>query len=183
MAKEVENMSLNSPLIQISKENGLSYDRERSSEKISQRNEFFVEMKKQLWLVGPLINVNLLLYFLPLQVIFLMFVGHPGELALSGASMATSFASVSSFSILDQGSLKLYILGVEDLLNFAEIEVVLSLAGIKDLLSFVGIKDLLSFASWSQGSPRLCWDHGTTPFCQIYGRSQENLSILLTCAI
>ncbi|KAK7842242.1 protein detoxification 16 [Quercus suber] len=100
MAKEVENMSLNSPLIQISKENGLSYDRERSSEKISQRNEFFVEMKKQLWLVGPLINVNLLLYFLPLQVIFLMFVGHPGELALSGASMATSFASVSSFSIL-----------------------------------------------------------------------------------
>ena len=40
MAKEVENMSLNSPLIQISKENGLSYDGDRSSEKISQRNEF-----------------------------------------------------------------------------------------------------------------------------------------------
>ncbi|XP_050256313.1 protein DETOXIFICATION 16-like isoform X3 [Quercus robur] len=98
MAKEVENMSLNSPLIQISKENGLSYDRERSSEKISQRNEFFVEMKKQLWLAGPLITVNLLLYFL--QVISLMFVGHLGELALSGAAMATSFASVSGFSIL-----------------------------------------------------------------------------------
>ena len=98
MAKEVENMSLNSPLIHISKENGLSYDRERSSEKISQRNEFFVEMKKQLRLAGPLITVNLLLYFL--QVISLMFVGHLGELALSGAAMATSFASVSGFSIL-----------------------------------------------------------------------------------
>nr|POE60557.1 hypothetical protein CFP56_66075 [Quercus suber] len=78
--------------------------------------------------------------------------------------------------------------GIRDLLNFvginllgfAGIEGVLSLAGIKDLLSFVGIKDLPSFASWSQGSLRLCWDHGITPFCQIHGRSQGNLSILLT---
>ena len=43
-------------------------------------------------------HCNLLLYFS--QVISLMFVGHPGELALSGAAMATSFASDSGFSIL-----------------------------------------------------------------------------------
>ena len=93
LAKEIEKMSLNSPLIQISKENEFSFDRERSS-----HEKFFEEMKKQLWLAGPLITVNLLLYCL--QVISLMFVGHLGKLALSGASMATSFASVSGFSIL-----------------------------------------------------------------------------------
>lgn len=57
-----------------------------------------VEVKRQLWLAGPLIAVSLLQYFL--QVISLMFVGHLGELALSGASMATSFANVSGFSLL-----------------------------------------------------------------------------------
>ncbi|KAJ0989133.1 hypothetical protein J5N97_007489 [Dioscorea zingiberensis] len=56
------------------------------------------EVKRQLWLAGPLIAVSLLQYFL--QVISLMFVGHLGELALSGASMATSFANVSGFSLL-----------------------------------------------------------------------------------
>ncbi|KAL5977513.1 hypothetical protein ACLOJK_021860 [Asimina triloba] len=35
-----------------------------------------------------------------LQVISVMFVGHLGELALSGASMATSFAGVTSFSFM-----------------------------------------------------------------------------------
>ena len=56
------------------------------------------EVKKQLWLAGPLICVNLLQFCL--QLISVMFVGHLGELSLSGASMATSFASVTGFSIL-----------------------------------------------------------------------------------
>ncbi|KAL9247468.1 hypothetical protein vseg_020898 [Gypsophila vaccaria] len=56
------------------------------------------EVKKQVWLAGPLISVNLLLF--SLQLISIMFVGHLGELPLSGASMATSFASVTGFSLL-----------------------------------------------------------------------------------
>ncbi|GKF06053.1 DETOXIFICATION 16-like protein, partial [Tanacetum coccineum] len=55
------------------------------------------EIKKQLWLAGPLICVSLLQY--SLQLISIMFVGHLGELSLSGASMATSFATVTGFSL------------------------------------------------------------------------------------
>ncbi|KAK9275013.1 hypothetical protein L1049_022271 [Liquidambar formosana] len=83
---------LESPLIPISQnkviesKNGLNKD------------EIFAEVKKLLLLAGPLVSVNLLLYCL--QVISVMFVGHLGELALSGASMATSFASVTGFSLL-----------------------------------------------------------------------------------
>ncbi|KDP34992.1 hypothetical protein JCGZ_09280 [Jatropha curcas] len=62
------------------------------------RGDFIEEAKKQLWLAGPLIAVSLLQYCL--ELISLMFVGHLGELALSGASMATSFASVTGFSVL-----------------------------------------------------------------------------------
>ncbi|XP_047271014.1 protein DETOXIFICATION 16-like isoform X1 [Capsicum annuum] len=43
-------------------------------------------------------SVNFSLF--ALQVISVMFVGHLGELALSGASMATSFASVTGLSLL-----------------------------------------------------------------------------------
>ncbi|XP_021909654.1 protein DETOXIFICATION 16-like [Carica papaya] len=56
------------------------------------------EVKKQLMLAGPLITSGILQFCL--QVISVMFVGHLGELALSGASMATSFASVTGFSFL-----------------------------------------------------------------------------------
>jgi len=56
------------------------------------------EMKKQLTLAGPLIMANVMLFML--QVISVMFVGHLGELALSGASMATSFGSVTGLSLL-----------------------------------------------------------------------------------
>nr|CAD1838202.1 unnamed protein product [Ananas comosus var. bracteatus] len=56
------------------------------------------ELKKQLWLAGPLIAGNLLQNII--RVISLMFVGHFGELDLSGASMATSFATVTGFSLL-----------------------------------------------------------------------------------
>ncbi|VFQ90373.1 unnamed protein product [Cuscuta campestris] len=56
------------------------------------------EVKRQAWLAGPLICVSLLQY--SLQLISLMFVGHLGELDLSGASMATSFGTVTGFSLL-----------------------------------------------------------------------------------
>ncbi|XP_006366204.1 protein DETOXIFICATION 16-like [Solanum tuberosum] len=61
-------------------------------------DEIFVQVKKLLVLAGPLMLVNILLY--SLQVISVMFVGHQGELALSGASMATSFAFVTGFGLL-----------------------------------------------------------------------------------
>ncbi|XP_039143192.1 protein DETOXIFICATION 16-like [Dioscorea cayenensis subsp. rotundata] len=56
------------------------------------------EVKKQLFLAGPLIASSLLQNIL--QVISTMFVGHLGELPLSGASMAFSFAGVSAFGLL-----------------------------------------------------------------------------------
>ncbi|XP_059630592.1 protein DETOXIFICATION 16-like isoform X2 [Cornus florida] len=62
------------------------------------RKEIVEEVKKQIWLAGPLICVSLLQFCL--QLISLMFVGHLGELALSGASMATSFATVTGFTVL-----------------------------------------------------------------------------------
>jgi hypothetical protein len=86
-----EKSSLRSPLIQISEEDGVCSEG-------SNGNGVLDEVRKQLWLAGPLIAVSLLQYCL--QVISIMFVGHLGELALSGASMATSFASVTGFSLL-----------------------------------------------------------------------------------
>ncbi|CAN0911188.1 Protein DETOXIFICATION 17 [Linum grandiflorum] len=62
------------------------------------RKEILEEVKKQLWLAGPLVSVNLLTYML--QVVSVMFVGHLGELQLAGASLATSFASVTSITLL-----------------------------------------------------------------------------------
>lgn len=62
------------------------------------RQEVVEEMKKQAWLAGPLFTVDVLQY--SLQVISVMFVGHLGELPLSGASLATSFASVTGFNLL-----------------------------------------------------------------------------------
>ncbi|CAN6234706.1 unnamed protein product [Urochloa humidicola] len=56
------------------------------------------EVRKQLYLAGPLI-VSWLLQN-SVRMISVMFVGHLGELALSSASMATSFASVTGFSLL-----------------------------------------------------------------------------------
>ena len=70
------------------------------------RDEIIAEAKKQLQLAGPLVCVNLSTYLL--QVISIMFVGHLGELSLAGASMATSFASVTGFSLLVR-SISIYI--------------------------------------------------------------------------
>ncbi|CAN4084283.1 unnamed protein product [Withania somnifera] len=62
------------------------------------KDEILEEVNRLLVLAGPLMSVNFLLYCL--QVISIMFVGHLGELSLSGASMATSFASVTGLSLL-----------------------------------------------------------------------------------
>ncbi|XP_030937445.1 protein DETOXIFICATION 16-like [Quercus lobata] len=99
MEREEEEIkvSLGSPLIQISEEeDGFTISSIREG-RITRR-EVFEEVSKQLWLAGPLITVSLLQY--SLQMISVMFVGHLGELALSGASMATSFATVTGFSLL-----------------------------------------------------------------------------------
>ncbi|RZC86676.1 hypothetical protein C5167_030025 [Papaver somniferum] len=61
-------------------------------------SEIIEELKKQLWLSGPLIVNNVLQFCL--QLISFMFVGHLGELTLSSFSMASCFAVVTGFSVL-----------------------------------------------------------------------------------
>ncbi|XP_024044889.1 protein DETOXIFICATION 16 isoform X2 [Citrus clementina] len=62
-----------------------------------------VELKRQMQLAGPLVVVSFLQY--SFQMISVMFVGHLGDLSLSSASMATSFAGVTGFSyMLGMGS-------------------------------------------------------------------------------
>ncbi|CAN6216947.1 unnamed protein product [Urochloa humidicola] len=56
------------------------------------------EVKKQLWLAGPMIAGALLQNVI--QMISVMYVGHLGELPLAGASMANSFATVTGLSLL-----------------------------------------------------------------------------------
>ncbi|KAF0903379.1 hypothetical protein E2562_027247 [Oryza meyeriana var. granulata] len=56
------------------------------------------EVKKQLWLAGPLVAGALLQNVI--QMISVMYVGHLGELPLAGASMANSFATVTGLSLL-----------------------------------------------------------------------------------
>ncbi|KAK1606000.1 hypothetical protein QYE76_029673 [Lolium multiflorum] len=58
------------------------------------------EVKRQLWLAGPLIAGNLMQNLVPM--ISVMLVGHLGELPLAGASMANSFATVTGFSLLEK---------------------------------------------------------------------------------
>ncbi|PON71857.1 Multi antimicrobial extrusion protein [Parasponia andersonii] len=100
----ITSNSLNSPLILIeTPENNINgFNSEKNGEKgtsISRSKEVSGEVKRQLWLAGPIVVVSLVMYFV--QVISVMFVGHLGDLTLSGASMATSFASVTGFSLLD----------------------------------------------------------------------------------
>ncbi|XP_075666216.1 protein DETOXIFICATION 16-like [Castanea sativa] len=92
MEIQEQTASLQSPLVPIAEENGVKF-----TKKIN-KDEIVEEAKKQLWLAGPLVSVNLLVNCL--QVISVMYVGHLGELALSGAAMATSFATVTGYSFL-----------------------------------------------------------------------------------
>ncbi|KAK7380068.1 hypothetical protein VNO78_32445 [Psophocarpus tetragonolobus] len=103
MEREDQNQSasLQAPLIQQSHSSGQDgsvVNEKQSSWREIERRDVVEEVKNQLWLAGPLISVTLLNYCL--TVISVMFVGHLGELSLSGASMATSFASVTGFSLL-----------------------------------------------------------------------------------
>ncbi|CAK9151300.1 unnamed protein product [Ilex paraguariensis] len=88
---------LQSPLV-LNQERSHGFSGEVHQQEGYYREEVVEEVKKQLGLALPLIAVSLLQY--SLQVISIMFVGHLGELPLSGASMATSFASVTGFSVL-----------------------------------------------------------------------------------
>ncbi|KAK7290055.1 hypothetical protein RIF29_04202 [Crotalaria pallida] len=99
MERENQNASLKSSLIKNSVQDGFIVDEEQNKSSAIERTDILEEVKKQLWLAGPLITVNLLNYCL--QVISVMFVGHLGELALSSASMATSFASVTASNFVD----------------------------------------------------------------------------------
>ncbi|MCO5567824.1 hypothetical protein L7F22_021520 [Adiantum nelumboides] len=56
------------------------------------------ELKKQFSLAGPIILTNLFQY--SIQLTSVMFVGHISNLALSSASIASSIATVTSFSIM-----------------------------------------------------------------------------------
>ncbi|KAK7271208.1 hypothetical protein RJT34_26916 [Clitoria ternatea] len=98
MEREHQNTNPPSPLTQNSGQDALVVDEKQSKSRATEREKVVEELKKQLWLAGPLTLVSLLNYFL--QVTSLMFVGHLGELPLSGASMATSFTSVTGLSLL-----------------------------------------------------------------------------------
>ena len=67
-------------------------------DKTGEESLVVIEVKKQLYLAGPLFVGSLLQDVV--QMISVMFVGHLGELALSSASIATSFAGVTGFSLL-----------------------------------------------------------------------------------
>ncbi|RDX57711.1 Protein DETOXIFICATION 16, partial [Mucuna pruriens] len=62
------------------------------------KKEIADEVKKHLWLAGPMIFVSVFQY--SLQIISLMFVGHLNELLLAGASLATSFVNATGFNVL-----------------------------------------------------------------------------------
>ncbi|KAK7380073.1 hypothetical protein VNO78_32450 [Psophocarpus tetragonolobus] len=62
------------------------------------KKEVSEETKKQLWIAGPMVFVSVFQF--SLQMISLMFVGHLDELLLAGVSLATSFVSVTGFSLL-----------------------------------------------------------------------------------
>ncbi|KAA8542245.1 hypothetical protein F0562_023619 [Nyssa sinensis] len=96
MDKEDSNPLLESPLV-ASSEKGLGYGG-KLSKKWCDIAETIAELRKQLQLAGPLVLVSFLQY--SIQMISVMFVGHLGELSLSSASMATSFAGVTGFSFM-----------------------------------------------------------------------------------
>ncbi|KAI7734695.1 hypothetical protein M8C21_032114 [Ambrosia artemisiifolia] len=91
--KEAAAKTVQDPLIQR------QYDAENLHEEDGDlRTQVIDEAKKQIGLAGPLIAVSLLQFCL--EIISIMFVGHLGQLPLSSASMATSFASFTGFSVL-----------------------------------------------------------------------------------
>ncbi|KAB5531807.1 hypothetical protein DKX38_018477 [Salix brachista] len=74
MEREEQSLSLSTPFCEG---NGVGVDEKGGQERGISKKEILEEVKKQLWLSG-----------------------HLGELSLAGASMATSFATVTGFSLL-----------------------------------------------------------------------------------
>ncbi|KAL6176871.1 hypothetical protein ACLB2K_053503 [Fragaria x ananassa] len=93
MDVQEETCDLESPLISHSQEHAIE-----SRKGFLSTDEIFEEVKKQLLLIWPLVSSNFLLF--ATQVISVMYVGNLGELPLAGASMATSFASVTGLSLI-----------------------------------------------------------------------------------
>lgn len=87
--EEESKSSLESPLI---------HQRPLQDDKCIDKAGMIVELKRQMQLAGPLVVVSFLQY--SFQMISVMFVGHLGDLSLSSASMATSFAGVTGFSYM-----------------------------------------------------------------------------------
>ena len=94
MDQEDSKIHLGSPLI-VDEGIGIRGELRKYSFDITETSD---ELKRQVKIAGPLVLVSFLQY--SLQMISVMFVGHLGELALSSASMATSFAGVTGFSIM-----------------------------------------------------------------------------------
>ncbi|KAM7479856.1 hypothetical protein LguiA_028069 [Lonicera macranthoides] len=98
MDQEDSKILLGSPLI-VDEGIGIRGELRKDSFDITETND---ELKRQVMIAGPLVLVSFFQY--SLQMISVMFVGHLGELALSSASMATSFAGVTGFSIMATGN-------------------------------------------------------------------------------
>ncbi|KAF5734545.1 hypothetical protein HS088_TW15G00037 [Tripterygium wilfordii] len=97
--REENNLSWKSSFLRLIKEDEIQFNKlEMNCQKGSKRELFFEELKKQLWLAGPIVTVSVLQYLA--QLISIMFVGHLGELSLAGASLATSFITVAGYSLL-----------------------------------------------------------------------------------
>ncbi len=58
----------------------------------------WLEVRKQGVIAGPMVCTNLLQY--SITIVSIIYVGHLGELELSSASIATSFASVTGYTLL-----------------------------------------------------------------------------------
>ncbi|OIT05355.1 PREDICTED: protein DETOXIFICATION 16-like [Nicotiana attenuata] len=93
-----KSASVKTPLIVDDREKQSLFDETRNINGSFSKEQIVEEVKKQVWLAGPLVSVTLLQF--SLQLIAIMFVGHLGKLPLSGASMATSFTSVTGISLL-----------------------------------------------------------------------------------
>ncbi|KAK7251702.1 hypothetical protein RIF29_35125 [Crotalaria pallida] len=93
MESEYQSAPREFPLLQTSGQDGTNVIIDQNKKGVIERTHVIEEVKKQLWLAGPLIFVNVLSFCI--QVISVMFVGHLGELPLAGASLANSFSSVT----------------------------------------------------------------------------------------
>ncbi|KAH7528653.1 hypothetical protein FEM48_Zijuj05G0094900 [Ziziphus jujuba var. spinosa] len=136
MERDQEQMPYsNTPQVQVGEENGGENGRD---EKNDRKSQIIKEVKKQLWLAGPLIAVNILLFCL--QVISVMFVGHLGELPLSGASVGTSFASVTgqAYGAKQYDMMGIYTQRAMFILLLASIPLAVIWANTRSILTSVG---------------------------------------------